>query len=97
MCVVHWLLGRGLFKKKKKYVEVWFCSGIVPTDQKMIATEKIVCDSSQEKRGSHPVQGHLGKYQGQLGGEAAREKHGQKPLFWFSKEGWVETSQVAQW
>ena len=78
-------------------MEVWFYSGIVPKDQKMIAAEKIVCDSSQEKRGSHPVQGHLGKYQGQLGGEAAREKHGQKPLFWFSKEGWVETSQVAQW
>ena len=51
------------------------------SDQKMKATEKIVCDSSQGKRGSHPVQGHVGKCQGQLRGEEAREKHGQKPLF----------------
>ena len=56
------------------------------SDQKMKATEKIVCDSSQGKRGSHPVQGHVGKCQGQLRGEEAREKHGQKPLFWFSKD-----------
>ena len=56
------------------------------SDQKMKATEKIFCDSSQGKRGSHPVQGHVGKCQGQLRGEEAREKHGQKPLFWFSKD-----------
>ena len=56
------------------YLEVWFYSGIVPADQKIIAAEKIVCDSSQEKRGSHPVQGHMGKCQGQLRGEEARVK-----------------------
>ena len=62
----------------------------------MIATEKIVCDSSQEKRGSHPVQGHVGKCQGQLRGEEARGKHGQKPLFRFSKEVFSRLTRMLQ-